>query len=197
MYQIKCKYTVPRLSDEEANMIKASIRGSKNITARGSDIHFIHQLDRPHHFTYVFNAGPLPLEELTQANFTVGNCRRAIQDYLYCIHGLYLTPDQVLLPEGFVHTGEFITRDEFVDWALYQPGDIIYAERIQDKEHRAIDRSRTTYDSDEAWMVQLHSAIYMGSDTVYHATAITGETCFWSIPKFLEYYKIIAVKRVL
>lgn len=54
---------------------------------------------KPHYFKYKFNDGPLPFIELSEAQFTTGNCRRAIQDYLYTVFGYFLRPEQVLLPE--------------------------------------------------------------------------------------------------
>lgn len=151
----------------------------------------------PHHFRYQYDAGPLPLEDLKRGEFEIGNCRRAVQDYLFCKHKLYLSPEQILLPNGYHHTGNFITKDCRIDFSLYKSGDIIYAERIKDKEGENVDKSRQQFATENDWITHLHSAIYIDPHSIYHATAIQGETCMWSIDKFNIYYKIIAVKRVL
>jgi len=153
--------------------------------------------DNLHHFKYKYNEGPLLMEELHRAIFTTGNCRRAIQDYLYCKFGLYLEPEKILLPEGYLKTGTFITRDEIIDFSLYKPGDIIYAEKIRDKNNKVINKGKSFFKTGNEWIVSLHSAIFVDDNLIYHATAITEQTCYWSVGKFKNYYKIVAVKRVI
>ncbi|MEI6532681.1 MAG: hypothetical protein WCO06_02475 [Candidatus Roizmanbacteria bacterium] len=150
-----------------------------------------------HPFKYKFDDGPLPLRELRCHTFTTGNCRRAIQDYLYFTHNLFLQPEHVLFPNGYLNTGKFITSNEVVDLSLYNQGDIIYAERIKDKKNNQIIRSPEQFMTQEDYLINLHTAIFINADTIYHATSITGETCIWNINLFFNYYKIIAVKRVL
>lgn len=150
-----------------------------------------------HYFKYKYNEGPLSLEELSKATFTIGNCRRAIQDYLYTVHGLFLKPEQILLPEGYISTGIFITKNGVFDISLYKPGDIIYAERFKDKNNKSIYKERKYFKTEDKWIIALHSAVFVDLNTVYHATAITGETCMWDFAKFNKYYRIVAVKRVL
>ncbi len=152
---------------------------------------------QPHHFTYKYSEGPLPLYELSRAKFVSGNCRRAIQDYLYFVHGLYLNPKQILLPEGYLKTGSFITRNGAFDITLYKPGDILYAERIRGKNNKPIQLNRNCFETENEWIVTLHSAIFISKNSVYHATAVTGKTCVWDLKTFGTYYKPIAVKRVL
>ena len=143
----------------------------------------------PHHFQYKYNAGPLSLKELSLAKFTTGNCRRAIQDYFYTVNNLYLSPSEILLPDAYCNTGKFITKNGMVYFNLYKSGDIIYAERIKNK--------KNNFKSEKERIYHFHSAIYLGDNKIYHATTITKETCIWNMEQFNQYYKIIAVKRIL
>jgi len=152
--------------------------------------------NKPHYFKYKYDEGPLLLEELSKAAFTTGNCRRAVQDYLYSVHAYFLKPEQVLLPEGYLHVGIFITKNGEYDRSLYKPGDIIYAERIMDKNNKSVDKKRTFFETENDWIINLHSAIIADQSLIYHTTAITGETCVWSFEKFSKYYKVIAIKRI-
>ena len=78
-----------------------------------------------------------------------------------------------------------------------QKGDVIFAQRIKSKEGAVIRRKKSEYDTEDDWIIALHTAIYFEKDTIWHATAIAGGTCYWDIETFLEYYKIVAVKRFL
>ncbi len=150
-----------------------------------------------HTFIYQYNAGPLSFDELSKGDFNTGNCRRAIQDYLYCKYDTYLTPEEILLPQAYKEIGIFITENGEVNISLYKDGDIVYAERIKDKNNKKIDKNRNTFRTEDEWIYQFHSAVYIGNISIYHATAIAGGTCMWSLDTFQKYYKIIAVKRVL
>lgn len=151
----------------------------------------------PHRFKYKYNEGPLSFEDLSQAKFTVGNCRRAIQDYLFSVHGLYLKPEQILLPDGYTHTGIFITKNGEFDLSLYLPGDIIYAERIKDKKDKKANKSIENIKTENERIINLHSAIFIDRNSIYHATAFSGGTCVWNLEKFNKYYNVVAVKRIV
>lgn len=142
-------------------------------------------------FNYKFDKGPLLLKELKKEDFTEGNCRLAIQYYLYKIHNQYFKPNLILNPKAYNKVGKFIveegsfTKDAF---KLLKEGDIIYADRIRNKD-KIINKRE--------WIVRLHTAIYLGKSRVYHSSIIEGKSDIWTFNKFMKYYKPIAVKRVL
>ena len=151
-------------------------------------------------FTYVFNEGPFEtIEELT-ASWNIGNCRRALQAYLYYEREIFLTPEEVLQPNGYLRTGEFIFKSkEEIDWNRLEPGDIIYAEIICNKRGEIVDRSLAAFGTADEYFIALHTAIYTGkmNEEIYHATAIDGISCLWSLEKFNSFYKPVAVKRIV
>lgn len=154
-------------------------------------------MKQPNYFRYQYDAGPLTFEELSKGKYTTGNCRRALQDYLYFVCGYFLNPEQILLPDAYHKTGNFITDHGIVDFSLYKPGDIVYSQRLKDKNNHPVKNNRADFDSDDQWIYHFHSAVYIGDHSVYHATSVTDDTCVWNLNKFSEYYKIIAVKRIL
>lgn len=93
--------------------------------------------------------------------------------------------------------GTFITNEGVNKPVLYKLGDIIYAERILDKNNKVIDNRREHFEKEADWIVNLHSAVFVDKNTIYHASAVSGETCTWDFEKFNKYYKLVAVKRVL
>ncbi len=148
-------------------------------------------------FTYRYDAGPLTEDDLRLRKIGSGNCRLAIQAYFYFVYNKYLSPDQILLPNGYLRTGNFVTGEGEDNFILYNPGDVIYAERILSKFGKKVNRRRKDFQSEAEWIVSLHSAIYLGEMKVFHATSIEGETCVWEINKFCQFYRIVGVKRVL
>jgi len=143
-------------------------------------------------FIYKYDAGPLTETELRLGKIEVGNCRLAVQAYLYYCHHTFLKPSQVLLPNGYFDTGEFVTKDNIIDFRKYKIGDVIYAERLVDKDGKKVEKK-----DNEDKIVGLHSAIYIGKNNIFHATMFEGRTCVWNVEKFVKYYKIVAVKRIL
>ena len=77
-------------------------------------------------------------------------------------------------------------------------GDVIYAERIRNNQGEAVDTSERTFPSLDEYIISLHTALYTGKNNqdIWHATAIEGSSCFWSLEKFLYFYKPIAAKRL-
>jgi hypothetical protein len=141
---------------------------------------------------YNFNNGPLTEKELKKDNFKEGNCRLAVQYYFYKIHNLYLKPSSILNPRAYEKVGRFIIKEgEFSSGLIekIQEGDIIYGDRIGAKKDRKISR--------KDWIVGLHSAIYAGNNRIWHSVKVAGESCYWSFNKFLKYYNLVAVKRIL
>ncbi len=142
-------------------------------------------------FKYKFDKGPLPLRELKKEEFTEGNCRLAIQYYLYKIHDAYFKPGQILNPQAFNKVGKFIIKEREFNknsLELLQEGDIIYADRIR-KEIKNLSR--------KDWIISLHTAVYCGNNKIYHSNIIENNSGIWSFSKFTKYYNPIAVKRIL
>lgn len=142
-------------------------------------------------FNYKFNSGPLLLKQLKKGDFKEGNCRLAIQYYLYKIHNRYFKPNSILNPKAYQKVGNFIIKEgQFNKYSLglLNEGDIIYADRIKSKKERLSRRD---------WIISLHSAIYVGNNKIWHASAIGGKSALWNFSKFVKYYMPIAAKRVL
>lgn len=149
-------------------------------------------------YTYDIDRGPLDTSTELAATISRGNCRLAIQVYFYRMHNLWLRPDQVLCPALYRSTGCFVEDDI----SKSSQGDIILAERIRNKEGRIIDRSRSSYATEDEWIISLHSAVLIVPESekreahIWHATAIAGGTCEWSRSVFERYYRIVAIKRL-
>ena len=151
-------------------------------------------------FSYKFDAGPLTTKEELRGDWHVGNCRRALQYYFYAMRGLFLLPEEVLCPEAYYKTGEFVfKKGETVDLHKLQTGDVIYAERIRAKDGSLINKSEESFPTIDEYIVALHTSIYLDEQDkeIWHATSIEGSSCQWSLTKFLEFYTPIAVKRIL
>ena len=55
-------------------------------------------------FNYKFDKGPLLLIELRKENFREGNCRLAVQYYLYKIHNRYFNANLILSPHSALNS---------------------------------------------------------------------------------------------
>ena len=151
------------------------------------------------YFTYKFSDGPLSSVEELSGDWDTGNCRRAVQYYIWNQRALFLSPDKILCPSGYNETGTFvINRDRKFIFDLLADGDVIYAEKIRDKEGKTIDKSEKTFASNDAYVISLHTALFSGNkgEEIWHATAIEGSSCYWSLEQFLHHYRPIAAKRV-
>lgn len=150
-------------------------------------------------FSYSHLDGPVETDKLDES-IGSGNCRLAVQHYFCKTHNIKLQPDDALCPKLYQETGEFVIKssklnsfDELIG------GEIIFAERVRSKSGKTLDKSRKNYKNEEDWSIDLHTAIFLGPDIakpIWHATIIEGETCYWTIEKFLEYYKPVAAKRI-
>lgn len=166
-----------------------------------------------HAFAYKYDkgAGPLLEIEFNQAIKT-GNCRLAVQDYFYVAQGLYLKPDEILLPYGYKHTGVFINFRGLRD---LKQGDIIYAEKFRNKNSEIIYKEKDKYKNEDEWIRYFHTAIYLGNldekiesllpvkpaypkgtPVIWHSSFIAGGTAVWSVEKFCYYYQPVAAKRI-
>lgn len=96
-----------------------------------------------HSFNYKYNkgSGPLSLSKL-KGKIKTGNCRLAVQDYFYIVHNLYLKPEEILLPAAFRKVGRFVKITDL------KPGDLIYAERLRNKEGKTIYKAKDTYNNE-------------------------------------------------
>ncbi len=152
-------------------------------------------------FSYAYLSGPRDSAHELNQPVTEGNCRLAIQLYYYRLHGLYIPRDDIYLPGGYKHLGNFVFEETTIDYALLKPGDILYAQNIKNKRGESIDRSRESYTSKDEWLYHLHSALYVGfcdeQHYLWHATAVHGGTCLWTLEQFTGFYLPISAKRIL
>ncbi len=165
------------------------------------------------HFKYDLNAGPRPIEMLTEIPES-GNCRLAIQQYFFVSSGTRFNPEEILCPQSFRKTGtEIIGQSDLWNWSQLVRGDVLFAERILGKDGGKVDRSRGSFSTEDLWITYLHSAVFLGmadeklfellppssypqnTHLVWHATAVSGVTCVWSTDKFEKYYKPISARR--
>ena len=81
---------------------------------------------------------------------------------------------------------------------MLKKGDIVYAEKIRNKEGKAVDKSENNFPDTDDYITSLHSAICTGEKDkeVWHATAVEGSSCSWSLGKFTHYYRPVAAKRI-
>ncbi len=150
-------------------------------------------------FVYKFDAGPVASQKDLLGDWTIGNCRRAVQLYILEKKNIFLQPEQVLCPAAYNETGVFvINKDQEFSFESLVDGDIIYAEKIRNKNGKEADKSEKTFDSLDEYIISLHTALYAGKKgrEIWHATAIEGASCFWPLEKFLHFYNPIAAKRI-
>lgn len=151
-------------------------------------------------FVYKFTDGPFVTKEDLDGEWSTGNCRRAVQLYFRAEHGLFLGPDDVLAPRGYYNTGHFVAVGSGGDaFKELRCGDVIYAEKVRDSSGNEVRRGPQAFDSVDTYLISLHTAIFTGTRgwEIWHATAIAGGSCDWSVSKFLRYYRPIAAKRIV
>ncbi len=155
-------------------------------------------------FVYKYLAGPVETAAEIEAGVVEGNCRYALQLYFYRLHGKFFERDEIYLPGGYKVIGEFIFKEEPIDFTVLQSGDVIYAQNLRNKEGYDVDKSLERYKDKDEWLYYLHSAVYVGAieagsntDYIWHATHIGGGPVLWTLEHFLYYYKPISAKRVL
>ena len=169
---------------------------------------------RAFRYRYDAGAGPLSQAELEQEDFTHGNCRLAVQYYLFKAHGLYLGSDDILLPRAYNETGTFVFKEEPIDFAALRRGDIVYAENRVNRQQQPMRRGREAFADRDSWVLHFHTAIYLGPITValrkllpegnypenealiWHSTSVDDGACVWPLSKFEHYYRLVSVKRL-
>ena len=155
-------------------------------------------------FKYAYLAGPVETREELQSVVVEGNCRYALQLYFYRIHNKFFEKDEIYLPGGYKVLGEFIFKEEPIHFDELRTGDVLYAQNLRNKEEKLLDKGIDTFESKDAWLYNLHSAIYLGKinpetdeQYVWHATNIEGGTALWTLEKFKHYYLPVSAKRVV
>jgi len=165
-------------------------------------------------FKYSFLAGPTSEKEL-QKPLKTGNCRRALQEYYYRVHSTCLDEDQLLCPQAYWNTGSFVSKWEAKDeiqTSILKTSDILYASR------RKVDQAQFTIqqiEEDDQKLIRLHTAVYIRNPKdiakflplsidissenphIWHATALDQIASLWPLKKFLEYYRLVAAKRMI
>ncbi|MCD4762268.1 hypothetical protein K8R32_04905 [bacterium] len=148
-------------------------------------------------FKYVFQDGPLPKEKLNN-KIKQGNCRLAIQLYFYKNHEKYFKPKDILNPYGYKNTGKFIFGPEQkIDFSKLRKGDVIYAQRKINKKGEKISRDKKDFKNEDEWILNFHTAIYLGNNKIYHSTIFEENSCVWTLNKFNKFFKPIAIKKFL
>jgi len=146
-------------------------------------------------FYYNKSYGPVDTRKLGSA-FTEGNCRLAIQLYFARELNVRIPPEKILCPESYFHLGEEIGTSTTEFFKNLKAGDVIFAERIRNSKGVETDNTVSSFENNEKWIINLHSAIYLDSNKVWHATAIEGGTCIWTAEKFNHYYKAVLARRI-
>jgi hypothetical protein len=165
-------------------------------------------------YRYDAGAGPLSRAELEAEDFTHGNCRLAVQYFLFKAFGVYLDAADILLPRAYDETGTFVFKEEPFDPAALRCGDVLYAENRRNRNDVPMARGREAFADRESWILYFHSAIFLGAptpalaqllpagphpagDLVWHSTAIDDGTCVWPYERFEHYYRPVSAKRIL
>src|SRR3989344_4414674 len=141
------------------------------------------------YFRYKFNDGPLASVEELSNDWDTGNCRRAVQYYMWSQKATFLQPDRILCPASYNETGTFvIDKDQEFLFGQLADADVIYAEKIRDKNGKTVDKSEKTFASNDAYVISLHTALFRGNkgEEIWHATAIEGSSCYWSLEQRSE-----------
>lgn len=157
---------------------------------------------------YRYLSGPLETEEKLQQGFAELNCRRAMQYYFWKIHGLFLPPDKIQMPDGYRSVGTFLSQGDMLPLEQMETGDIVYAQNTVAKKGGPLLRNREDFETEEEWLMQLHTAVFLPPDNasakldestarIWHASHFEGKVCTWTIEHFRQYYTPVAVKRIL
>lgn len=154
-------------------------------------------------FTYLYLAGPVLTSRELDAGIIEGNCRLAVQLYFYRQHGIFLERDQIYLPGGYKTLGEFVFKEEVINFSLLKRGDVIYAQNIRNKSGDFMERALENFADYNEWLYHFHTAIYIGkissqddAQYVYHASSIENGPGLWTLEKFMYHYLPISVKRI-
>lgn len=164
------------------------------------------------------NAGPVNPEHLG-SKLEVTNCQRAIQEFYFRIANIRLDEQQVLSSSILNHGNYVIELGETPTFFFHELsfGDLIYSERLRDKDKKFIYRDRISFFDLQAWAKSLHLAVYLGKlkdnqqpskhfqslshwgedkGIIYHANGVSRVSCLWTPQKFKWHYLPIAAKRI-
>ena len=144
-------------------------------------------------FRYQFDAGPVEVNRLYESP-TAGNCRYAVQWYFAYVHHIALAPEDCLNPRLYRTVGVFVDGDYAKTLRI---GDIVFAEKTRGRNGELIDRSRNHFASEDEWTIALHTAVAIGDNRFWHATALAGGSCIWDLEAFTYSYRPVAAKRLL
>jgi len=154
-------------------------------------------------FTYAYLAGPVLTADELDIGITEGNCRLALQLYFYRQHNLFLGRDEIYIPGGYKTFGDFIYKEEMIDFSSLIRGDIVYAQNLRNKHEALLVRGQDNFPDYDTWVYHFHSGIYIGrisphddAEYIYHATSIDNGPALWPLDKFTHYYLPISIKRI-
>lgn len=165
------------------------------------------------------NAGPVNPGHLG-SSLDVTNCQRAVQEFYFRIYNIRLDEQQILSTSILNNGNYVISADDNpkVFFSKLSVGDLVYAERLRDKNARFIYRDRISFFDLQAWAKSLHLAVYLGKledhhelkehfpqlrywdedkGIIYHANGVSRVSCLWTPEKFKWYYLPISAKRVI
>ncbi|MDQ1300028.1 MAG: hypothetical protein QG636_696 [Patescibacteria group bacterium] len=152
-------------------------------------------------YVYKYLLGPVESAEALNQPVTEGNCRLALQLYYFRVHGIFFQQNDIYLPGGYKAWGEFIFKEEPIDFEKLQPGDVLYAQNFRGKRGQELLKGIENFKDKDEWLYHLHSAIYVGKISgthyIWNATSIVGATITWPLETFVYYYKPISAKRIL
>lgn len=152
-------------------------------------------------FAYKYLLGPVEsIEDLSQS-IAEGNCRLALQLYYFRVHNTFFQKDDIYLPGGYKVWGEFVFKEEPIDFDSLLPGDVLYAQNLRGKRGQELLKGIENFKDKDEWLYHLHSAIYVGkvdgAHYIWNATSIVGGTITWPLDTFEYYYRLISAKRIL
>jgi len=166
-------------------------------------------------FGYEYLHGPVS-EHILNATITKGNCRLAVQCYFNKVYGMYLGPDDIVLPEAKDKGFLMENKDTNIFLNGLREGDIIYAEKIRNSHGKEIKTNNKKFETEEERLRNLHLGVYLGvleresssrfslkniddigKPVIWHSSFISKGTDLWSVEKFCNYYLPIIARRVI
>jgi len=123
-------------------------------------------------FVYHFKSGPVDSPQLLEI-IKRGNCRLAVQIFYQRVFDIFLKTEQILLPEAFYQTGEYVFPPAGTDKNYLEKnfaknlgklkfGDVLYAVRLRNKKNKNIYKNFSEYKDYNEWLLYLHSAVFLG-----------------------------------
>ncbi len=166
-------------------------------------------------FGYEYLDGPVS-KDILNTEITKGNCRLAVQYYFYKFHGIYLGPDEIVLPEAKNKGILMENKDINIFLNGLREGDIIYAEKLRNSLGKKFKPSSEKFKTEEERLRNLHLGVYLGvlkeeelnrfsleniddigKPVIWHSSFISKGTALWPVEKFCHYYLPIITRRVI